>query len=108
MSTRKRKSSESASSAISFRVGSYTPRKIGNNWKISIPSDIATVWKLENKEKLGKDAKEKSKGQDDEKELIIYVEEREGKLCLVITKEPLDDDPIAKFLKKSEEENTEN
>jgi hypothetical protein len=108
MSTRKRKSTDSSSNAIAFRVGSYTPRKIGNNWKISIPSDIATVWKLESKEKSEKGTKEKSNNQDDEKELIIYVEEREGKLCLVITKEPLDNDPIAKFLRKSEEENTEN
>ncbi|MHA2100322.1 MAG: hypothetical protein ACW99A_16725 [Candidatus Kariarchaeaceae archaeon] len=104
MSSRKRKSSESASPLIPFRVGSYTPRKIGNNWKISIPSDIATVWKLENKDKEEKEIKKKIKSQDDEKELIIYVEEREGKLCLVITKEPLEDDPIAKFLRKTEEE----
>lgn len=104
MSSRKKKSTDSASNLIPFRVGSYTPRKIGNNWKISIPSDIATVWRLEGKDKLSKTTKKDEKETPEENDLIIYVEEREGKLCLVITKEPLVDDPIAKFLKKSEEE----
>ena len=104
MSTRKKKSSESVSNLIPFRVGSYTPRKIGNNWKISIPSDIATVWRLEGKDKPGKASKKTEKDSIEENDLIIYVEEREGKLCLVITKEPLEDDPIAKFLKKSDEQ----
>ena len=104
MSTRKKKSTNSSSNLIPFRVGSYTPRKIGNNWKISIPSDIATVWRLEGKDKPGKVSKKPVKESIEENDLIIYVEEREGKLCLVITKEPLEDDPIAKFLKKTDEE----
>ncbi|OLS28461.1 MAG: hypothetical protein HeimC2_06800 [Candidatus Heimdallarchaeota archaeon LC_2] len=104
MSSRKKKTTDSASHLIPFRVGSYTPRKIGNNWKISIPSDIATVWKLEGKDKAGKGSKKSEKDLIEENDLIIYVEEREGKLCLVITKEPLEDDPIAKFLRKTDEE----
>lgn len=67
---------ESGSSPIT-RIGRYKASKVGNSYKISIPKEIKEIWQIKENESI---------------DLILYAEERDGDICIIVSPKPLPGD----------------
>ncbi|MHA2090629.1 MAG: hypothetical protein ACW98K_07200 [Candidatus Kariarchaeaceae archaeon] len=74
--------SEANPNMIVTRIGRYKASKVGTGYKISIPKEISQdVWELRDEESV---------------EVIMYAEEREGEICVLVSRKPLSGDLLRK------------
>ena len=79
------------------RIGSYKASLVGNGFKTSIPNEIAAKWNFfENftEKQLNEEGRTKIKLKQGVTEIPVYLyaEKREGKIVLILSKEPLEFD----------------